>query len=951
MENKIEMSLDDLVLEYEDLQRKKAMNKHREISDSSLFFKRFQYAQFEKIEIGELSSALSIYEAYVDDEVKRIQGMLDEIENRLHFHQFLLNHERNRTLESSVSSHYSSNATTRFHVDRMKELEHAKKNLMNQSKEAWTYVHADMIRQDLVNMQKKRMVEVPYVKAAKQKILDALNGGTPVYLVGHLGSGKTQLAVETAIDFTVANRMQSDLEEGMETWYRLNPHCDEAEVMQEFARQYESYSTYYQNILEHGSGEEREKLQPLFISGSHNLTYEDMFVEKSLTLSRGFSDESCATYLDEIVVDYKKWLFENNDLLESMNPQDQTQLKTKVWETFSDLLIAKNSSFGTTVKKIEREILIALKEGRPVIIDEMNTIAMQNLIALNDILQHRAGSEAYVTGVGSVKIQPGFALIGTGNLSTETVTYEGTNVLNPAFQSRFITVEYNYVSENIIGSLKDETNMEENELFRLMIEYLLEEDGSLFLPNVNDSLEEIFNLASLSYLSQQVFMGRWNEKTNIELKESVLSIRNILHILDHYNHGEEEDLSMALWNGFLSSITSGSEQNYLLNQAVRFGFFRKDQGWKIHNLGLHATPVTLEEIRCEPYVYYRGNIGCLSMIDTVHLLFGKGVEYEEVPKKLANLFKFGKDAMLKEKTFTEWTKQLLHMKHTLDLVSYVEEEMEKTCFVQEDVVKLANQVGKLEEQLNEVKEAGSYDDAFVKLLEETKQNEESVIKLLVKKAPYIKAFETRFRFKPLFTSIHKHDQVLMLDESLQQYVTELMKDIELLDTSYYEGMTFSLPLDGDTYLIGTNDGRVLTVEIKEDCLEVLKEQKIFDESINGFLRIDDTSFVVLSTHGDLAILDLDGSIDLLNLGGGNLIHGDATCNSAIVSDDRGNVYILERTQKGWNLVGRHIEDLQLEKAIHMDENQYLLLDENGLLYELIIHRIEDGEDLFERRLF
>src|SRR5690606_3823182 len=101
-------------------------------------------------------------------------------------------------------------------------------------------------------------------------------------------------------------------------------------------------------------------------------------------------------------------------------------------KSFSDLLVASNSSFGTVIKKVEREILIAVKEGRTVIVDELNTIAMQNLIALNDILQRHAGSTAYITGVGPVLINPGFGFIGTGNLSTQMVNYEGTNELNPA---------------------------------------------------------------------------------------------------------------------------------------------------------------------------------------------------------------------------------------------------------------------------------------------------------------------------------------------------------------------------------------------------------------------------------------------------------------------------------------------------------------------------------------
>lgn len=43
---------------------------------------------------------------------------------------------------------------------------------------------------------------------AKQKVIDSLNLGVPVYIVGHLGSGKTQLATEAALSFSIENKIQ-----------------------------------------------------------------------------------------------------------------------------------------------------------------------------------------------------------------------------------------------------------------------------------------------------------------------------------------------------------------------------------------------------------------------------------------------------------------------------------------------------------------------------------------------------------------------------------------------------------------------------------------------------------------------------------------------------------------------------------------------------------------------
>ena len=147
----------------------------------------------------------------------------------------------------------------------------------------------------------------------------------------------------------------------------------------------------------------------------------------------------------------------------------------------------------------------ALKEGKPVIIDEINTrYAMPNLICLGMIFcpaSCRSKGCPYITGVGTVKIQDGFALIGTGNLSTNTVSYEGTNVLNPAFQSRFTTIAYNYVPQNPEGGLDEQKHPEKNELFRLIIEHLCNDDGSLDLPVPSLSIDALWRFCQLAHIT------------------------------------------------------------------------------------------------------------------------------------------------------------------------------------------------------------------------------------------------------------------------------------------------------------------------------------------------------------------------------------------------------------------------------------------------------------------
>ncbi len=622
------------------------------------------------------------YKAYIEKERAHKGKKIQEIENLIEYEKFFLRFERRVNSESNNFSHYGSNSATRYRVDCIEKLENELNKLLENSPEAWEFYYKRQLIMDIETKHQQRLIATPYVVKAKQKVIDSLNLGVPVYIVGHLGSGKTQLATEAALDFTIQNKIQIELENKMEEWFSANPNATEEDAIQKFREFNEEMKLYYKNILTNGSKEEIESLQPLFISGSHNLTYEDMFVEKTLSLGHSFSEGSYSDYLNMIIEDFYKWMDEHKERLEQMTDEEQLQLKIQIWKSFSDLLVASNSAFGTEVKKIEREILIAVKEGRTVILDELNTIAMQNLIALNDILQRHAGSTAYITGIGPVLIKPGFGFIGTGNLSTQMVNYEGTNELNPAFKSRFVTIEYNYVPQQITGALEDQEFPEKNELFRVIITGLADKNGNIHIPDSKRTLEELFRFSQLCRVTQNVFMGKWKDNemerdfgiSEVELRESVLSIRNILHVLDNWNQGEEKDLSKALWDGFISSITYPDDQNYILSQAVRFGFFPESEGWKVDTKAIGEATTTYEEIRTRSYRYVRKSIESLSYLDVVHQIFGKENSRKGLPEELMEDFKYNIDdsSRIDADKYQMLDQKLSHLEHSKDLIDYLE---------------------------------------------------------------------------------------------------------------------------------------------------------------------------------------------------------------------------------------------------------------------------------------
>ncbi|WP_253197672.1 hypothetical protein [Clostridium algidicarnis] len=676
---------------YEDDLRKEAFHSSEhenseQVKKQGSFFKTFRKLEKDDYKITSDSKKDNVYykkyKAYVEEETANKGKQIEEIENLIKYERFFLRFERRVSIESNSSNQYGSNSATRYHVDFIEKLEGQLEKLIKASPEAWEFYYKRQLISDIESQHQQRLVTVPYVVNAKQKVIDSLNLGVPVYIVGHLGSGKTQLATEAALSFSIENKIQSDLEHKMEDWFSLNQNSTEKDAIKKFVEFNNERELYYKNILINGNKEEIESLQPLFISGSHNLTYEDMFVEKTLSLKHSFSEGSYIDYLNMIIEDFYKWMDDHKERLDSMTEKEQLNLKIQIWKSFSDLLVANNSAFGTEVQKIEREILIAVREGRTVIVDELNTIAMQNLIALNDILQRHAGDTAYITGIGPVLIKPGFGFIGTGNLSTQMVNYEGTNELNPAFKSRFVTIEYNYVPQKTTGSLKDQQSPEKNELFRIVISRLADKGGNIRIPNSKRTLEELFRFCQLCRVTQNVFMNKWKDNElekdfgmdEPELRESVLSIRNILHVLDNWNQGEEKDLSKALWDGFISSITYADDQNYILSQAVRFGFFPKDEGWNIETKGIGESTTTYDEIRTGPYHYVRPLIETLSYLDVVHLLFGGGTERKTLPKVLIDGLEYDTYApsQVDAKTFQNLDQKLSHLEHSKDIIDYLE---------------------------------------------------------------------------------------------------------------------------------------------------------------------------------------------------------------------------------------------------------------------------------------
>ena len=222
----------------------------------------------------------------------------------------------------------------------------------------------------------------------------------------------------------------------------------------------------------------------------------------------------------------------------------------------------------------------------------------------------------------------------------------------------------------------EQKHPEKNELFRLIIEHLCSGDGSLYLPDRKKSLDALFRLAQYAGMSQAVFEGRSTLSENGDvpvLNEAVVSVRSLIHILDTWNYGEEMDLSMALWKGFLSSVTNQDDRNLLLALAGRYGFFTENEGWKVETRGRGEPGQTYEDIRLLPYEYEVMPLETLSREEVVYLLFGNGPERKQLPDCLKEIAEVDTDQM-KVTTILDQDAALRNLEHSAALLDTLHDQ-------------------------------------------------------------------------------------------------------------------------------------------------------------------------------------------------------------------------------------------------------------------------------------
>ena len=173
----------------------------------------------------------------------------------------------------------------------------------------------------------------------------------------------------------------------------------------------------------------------------------------------------------------------------------------------------------------------AIKEGKPIIFDEFNSLEEDQMRIIKGIFGYKPGDEVPITGNGKIKMAQGFQIICTANLKSEKHTdrRDLPDEIKREFEQNNIEVNYN----------------PKHESFDIMLARLMNQDGSIdiswydvnvTLPKFAEAIESI----------QQAYSGDLNDdeaksigvmsasNTKSELRGFVMTQGSVESILDQW---------------------------------------------------------------------------------------------------------------------------------------------------------------------------------------------------------------------------------------------------------------------------------------------------------------------------------------------------------------------------------------------------------------------------------
>jgi MoxR-like ATPase len=399
------------------------------------------------------------------------------------------------------------------------------------------------------------IVKTPYVKEQIAKIASIVDGGRPAFVHGEMGGGKTELAMLMC--------REKYAKKHLERWEKGHPKPDSSEEVNDWEMH------------------RKREIDPIMISGHKNMDTSVIFGGRGMEATVAPAPEEQARIIEVAV---KKLEEDQKEAGKECTEEMKTELRKAYRDQFKNFV---------EVKEVLGMFYEAMKQGRPIIIDEMNAIPHSLLIALNEYLKAKPGNTIYpmIPGAESFPVQEGFVVIATGNWKPEDgKAYVGRQQLDAAFLSRFGIMHYDYLPQRRKGETQETTDENkrkekaESELFILMATHILDKH-TLGAKVPKGTFEKLRGLAQAARHIQDVFaettkdsftdpetQENYNSAKEI-LGENALSIRHLIPIVERWKQeGFKNDLDAYVFEDFVNRSKGArpKEMKYLYTtiQAV-----------------------------------------------------------------------------------------------------------------------------------------------------------------------------------------------------------------------------------------------------------------------------------------------------------------------------------------------------------------------------------------------
>ena len=224
-------------------------------------------------------------------------------------------------------------------------------------------------------------------------------------------------------------------------------------------------------------------------------------------------------------------------------------------------------------------LVTAMKEGLPILLDEINFGDQAIIARLQDILLRKPGEQVFVQESGEevITIQPGFAVFATANEAS--LRYRHREVLDPAIRDRFDIVTRSYPDLD-----KDPFIETPGNLLRLALSSAVDEKG---LPSTHLDLSYLEGFVALAHVTQYLYTVPSKDVTAELTEDSLRSVvleesqplmtdcitpRTVSNVVEECRSGNVPDrhLDAGLIDQLLKSLDqAGSHYNYELAQQAK----------------------------------------------------------------------------------------------------------------------------------------------------------------------------------------------------------------------------------------------------------------------------------------------------------------------------------------------------------------------------------------------